>query len=419
VHDRPDLDRLADRIDPAVDHRELAHHRQALLDHLCAEMGEIEQHVVAVGALQAATGLDLLDDRARDHVARAELGLGADAVVARDEKALALRVLEVPALSARRLGDENAGARQSRRVVLDELHVLERDALAIGERHAIAGLDVAVGGEGKDLARAAGGEDHRAAQDRAHGAGADIERGDAAHRPAVDDQLRHEVLVVAHDPVEAQRVLEQRVQHVEADLVGGVPGALGAHAAERARGNGAVLVAAPRAAPVLEPDQLLGRLLHEVLDHVLVAEEVRALHGVEAVHLEVVVFARNGRRAAFCRDGVAAHRVDLRDHRHRSGGRSLDRGDRSADARAAAAYDHDVVTEDLDHSAALRKRGDTVDNRAGSCCDRQWIAPSPSTSVRHATPITSRPGSTSRSTASARASDAAPNVGTSATPFAR
>ena len=52
----------------------------------------------------------------------------------------------------------------------------------------------------------------------------------------------------------------------------------------------AVLVAAPRAAPVLEQRQLLGRrLFDEVLGAVLVGQEVRALDGVVDVHLEAVV----------------------------------------------------------------------------------------------------------------------------------
>ena len=200
-------------------------------------------------------------------------------------------------------------------MVLHELHVLQRDAGAVGQRHAVAGLDVAVRREREDLAGAAGGQDHRAAEDRAHHAFADVERRDAAHRAAVDDQLRDELLVVADDAVEAQRVLEERVQHVEADLVGRVPGALRAHAAEGARRDAAVLVAAPGAAPVLEPRQLARRLLDEVLDHVLVAEEVGALHGVVGVHLEAVVVARDGRGAALGGHRVAAHRIDLRDQR--------------------------------------------------------------------------------------------------------
>ena len=62
---------------------------------------------------------------------------------------------------------------------------------AIGQGHAVAGLDRAVGGEREDLARAAGGEDHRLAENQtsstpvAH-VDADARRGSAV----VDEQLR-------------------------------------------------------------------------------------------------------------------------------------------------------------------------------------------------------------------------------------
>ena len=54
-----------------------------------------------------------------------------------------------------------------------------------------------------------------------------------------------------------QRRLEERVQHVEAGLVGREPGALLLHAAERADRDVAVRLPAPRAAPVLELEELL------------------------------------------------------------------------------------------------------------------------------------------------------------------
>ena len=66
------------------------------------------------------------------------------------------------------------------------------------------------------------------------------------------------------------------MQHVEAGLVRGEPGALLLHPAERADRDLAVRLPAPRAAPVLELEQLARRLVHERLDRVLVAEPVAA-----------------------------------------------------------------------------------------------------------------------------------------------
>ena len=80
-----------------------------------------------------------------------------------------------------------------------------------------------------------------------------------------------EVLVEALDRGELVRGLEQRVQHVEAGLVGREPRALHFHAAEESDVGVAVVLAAPGAAPVLELDHLLGAMGHKILDDVLVA----------------------------------------------------------------------------------------------------------------------------------------------------
>ena len=80
--------------------------------------------------------------------------------------AVAVLVDQDAALAARALGDQDAGAGQPGRMVLDELHVLERHAGAIGHGHAVAGLDRAVGGEGENPPGAAGRDDHRLGLER-------------------------------------------------------------------------------------------------------------------------------------------------------------------------------------------------------------------------------------------------------------
>ena len=92
------------------------------------------------------------------------------------------------------------------------------------------------------------------------------------------------------DAVVFERSLEKGVQHVEAGLVGRVQGALDRHAAESAHADPAVVVAAPRAAPMLQLNQLIAGLLDEDLDYVLIGEEVAALDGVEGMGVEAVVF---------------------------------------------------------------------------------------------------------------------------------
>ena len=108
-------------------------------------------------------------------------------------------------------------------------------------------------------------------------------------------------------------------------------------------GDAAVGFAAPRTAPVLEAQELLGRFLHEGLDRILIAEPVAARDGVVGVLVEAVVGRDGAGGAALGGDGVAAHRVDLGDDGDTQPGIGLGDGDRGAQARAAAAHEHDVM----------------------------------------------------------------------------
>src|SRR5206468_3982260 len=85
------------------------------------------------------------------------------------------------------------------------------------------------------------------------------------------------------------RGLEEGVEHVEAGLVRGEPGAELLHAAERPHRDVPVRFAAPGAAPVLEPEQLPGGFGDERLDGLLVAQPVPPGDGVVGMLLEAAV----------------------------------------------------------------------------------------------------------------------------------
>ena len=226
---------------------------------------------------------------------------------------------------------------------LDHLHVLQADARPVGKRHTVARAYVAVGGEGVDASQDPGGEDHGFGGDGVEPATAHIE-GDHAHAAAVlDQQLGDKGFVMAGDLWVLQRRLEDRVQHVETGLVRGEAGAPGGHASKRPGRDLAVRVPAPWTAPVLHLDDLHRRLADKRLDHVLVGQVVRAFDGVERVAL-VRVFRAEGRRgSALGGDGVAAHRVDLRDHPHLDPGIGFDGSYRCPDAGEPSADDQDVI----------------------------------------------------------------------------
>ena len=147
-----------------------------------------------------------------------------------------------------------------------------------------------------------------------------------------------------------QRLAVHRVQHGVTGAVGGSAGALRLrlavihrHAAERPLIDPAVLGARERHAPVLELVDGLRRILHHVLDGVLVAEPVRPLDGVVHVPAPVVLVhvAERGRNAALRRNRVRARREDLGD----AGGAQprLAAADSGAQTRATRADNHHVV----------------------------------------------------------------------------
>ena len=180
--------------------------------------------------------------------------------------------------------------------------------------------------------------------DRLDPPGRQLDRDDAVHPAVVDQQPGDEPLVVARDLVVLQRGLEQRVQHVEAGLVGGEPGAHLLHAAERADRDVPVGLPAPRAAPVLQLEQLARAPPRRT---------PRRRPGRTASRCPRWCRRRARRgcrrrrstagRAALGGDRVAAHRVDLRDHGHVEPRVGLGDGDGGAQAGAAAADDQHVV----------------------------------------------------------------------------
>ncbi|EXI86819.1 MAG: hypothetical protein AW12_02116 [Candidatus Accumulibacter sp. BA-94] len=227
-------------------------------------------------------------------------------------------------------------------MVLDELHVAQRHTVPIGQRHAVAGDDAAVGVLAEHAAGTTGGNHHRARLDQREFAGSDLDRDDTLHAPVLNDQVDAEMLVETLDRGILDRGLEQRVQHVEAGLVGGEPRPLDLHAAERTHIHVAVRRPAPRATPVLELRQLLGTVGDEVLHHVLLAEPVTAVHGIVEVILEAVARLLHPRRTALGGDGMAAHRIDLRHQRNLQRGIRLGDGDCRPQACPATAHDHHI-----------------------------------------------------------------------------
>ena len=274
------------------------------------------------------------------------------------------------ALAARRLRQEDAEAGQTGRVELEELHVLQRDAAAVRQRHAVAREGVGVGGRLVDLARAARGQDH----------GLGLEDVDLAGGQLVGDDARDvDLLAVRHVPG-GEVVVDQQVEHVE--LVEELDLVLHALLVERlqdhvtravrgvagpAHGRLAVVAGVPaepalvdpalgrpveRQAHLLQVQHRVDGLLGHDLGGVLVHQVVTALDGVERVPLPVVLLdvGQRGAHAALRRARVGPRRVELGDDGRAHARRGLQG---RAHAGAARADDHDVVLVGLHRGRCL------------------------------------------------------------------
>ena len=308
---------------------------QPLVDLVGAEVAQVEQDV----AVDPAALVDLGLLRPGDHVAARELHRVRRVAL---EKPLALGVEKVGAFAAAALGDQDPGRREGRRVELHHLHVLQRYTDPQGHGHRVAGAGIGVRRAHVEPARAAGREDHGLRADRLQPAVEEIPGDHALAAVVVDHELPGEELLVGRD-VALHHLLVEDVDEDMAGDVRRVGGAGLAGGSERSLGDPAVVGAREHGAPVLELVDVVGRLVAEHLDRVLVAEVVGALDRVERVLLRIVLGRVAERRVdpALGRAGVASNRVDLR--QERDIGSLVERLDRGAHTSAARTDDQDVV----------------------------------------------------------------------------
>lgn len=75
----------------------------------------------------------------------------------------------------------------------------------------------------------------------------------------INQNIQHEMFVKTLDLRELQRGLEQRVQHMEAGLIGGEPGTLDFHAAEATYVDATIRATAPWAPPQFQLGHSVGQ----------------------------------------------------------------------------------------------------------------------------------------------------------------
>ncbi len=186
--------------------------------------------------------------------------------------------------------------------------------------------------------------------DQPESAGSNLDGQHALATTVLDDQLAAKVFVETLDRWILDRRLKQGMQHVKTGLVGREPGPLDLHTAERAYVHMAVVLAAPWASPMLELHHLLGAMGDKIVDGVLLAKPIAAANRVVEMVLQAVVRLHHAGGSAFGGNGVAAHRIDLRDQRHGQRWIGFRHGNGRSQSRAPRANDRDVRLEHIHRS---------------------------------------------------------------------
>lgn len=156
-------------------------------------------------------------------------------------------------------------------MILHELHIAQRYAVAERHTHTIAGDDPAVGIVAIYASCAAGRQNYRVGADLYQRTLHHIHRDQTARLTFVDQDIEDKVFVEALDLGELKRGLEQGVQHMKAGFIGCEPGSLDLHTAEAPDVDAAVRAAAPRTTPLLKLGHFRRAVMNEVVDDILFA----------------------------------------------------------------------------------------------------------------------------------------------------
>ena len=230
---------------------------------------------------------------------------------------------------------------------LEELHVLEREALAVDDPGSITGEGVSVRCDLEHLAVATGREHDRLGPEGMDLPGSDLVGDDPAADAVLDDEVEDEELVVELDALFVA-LLEQRLQDHVPGAVGRVAGSLDRRLTviagvtpETALVDLALGRAVEREPHALEIEHRLDRVLAHDIDGVLVGEEVTTLDGVERMPLPRVLLDVGECRthSALRRAGVRTGGVHLRNDR---GVTALARFERSPQSRTTRSDDDGV-----------------------------------------------------------------------------
>lgn len=223
--------RLFYRIDANVGFREFTDKRQTFKQLFLTQMAQIEIDHIASRRRDRVALAPFVPESTGDFIARTQLHIfifrfaqrcfRTHAVIL--QVAVAVLVDQNTAFAAAAFRHQNTGARQAGGVVLHELHIAQRYAVAERHTHPVAGDDTAVGIVAIHASSAAGSQNYRVGADLHQRTFHHIHRDQTASLPIIDQNIQNKMFVEALDLRELKRGLEQGVQHMKAGFIGSEP----------------------------------------------------------------------------------------------------------------------------------------------------------------------------------------------------
>ena len=342
--------RLFYRVDVGKGAGELQDTRQAGFQHFFTEVIELQLGVRAPRTIAAATFTDFDHDGTRHHVATRQVFRIRGITF---HETFAVFVQQVAAFTAAALCHQNARPGDTGRVELPHFHILHRHAGADRHTHAVAGIDMGIGGGLVDTTGAAGSQHGSASLEVNHFTGFDTQGGTTDHRAiGVFHQIQR-VPLGENRGVIFQVLLIEGVQQGVAGTVSRRSGTcrlLAAEvfrlAAERTLINRAIFEARERQTHVIQLQNCFRAGFTHVFDGVLIANVVRPLNGVVHMPFPVIfmgITERDG-DTTLRGNGMGTGRKNFREQR--TGLAALGNLQRRAHTCAAGTNDNSIKFSD-------------------------------------------------------------------------
>ena len=287
VASRDNRNRLFHRVDVSKGTRKFQNTRQTGFENLFTQMVKLQLGVRAPRTVAAATFTDFDHDGTRHHVTTRQVFRIRRITL---HKALAVFIQQIAAFTAAAFCHQNARAGDTGRVELPHFHILHRNAGTDRHTHAVAGIDMSIGGGLVNTACAAGRQHGGAGFKVNHFTRFDTQSGTTDHRAiGVFHQIQR-VPLGENSGMVFQVLLIKGVQQGVTGTVSRRSGTcrlLAAEvfrlAAERTLINRAIFETGERQPHMVQLQNRFRAGFTHIFDGVLIANVVRPLNGV--VHM--------------------------------------------------------------------------------------------------------------------------------------